>query len=98
MSAEYGVKTLHFYWVGAIPAMIFLALFMIPIYLTSRARSVPEFLHLRFNSQTRLLNSVSLLFISALLSGICLYAMALTLHSFLGWSFFSSALAGSLLT
>ena len=97
MSAEYGVSTLHFYWVGAIPAMLFLALFMIPIYLRSRAHSVPEFLHLRFNSQTRLLNSVSLLIISALLSGISLYAMALTLHSFLGWSFFASTLAGGML-
>ncbi len=97
MSAEYGVSTLHFYWIGAIPAMIFLALFMIPIYLRSRAHSVPEFLHLRFNSQTRLLNSVSLLIISGLLSGISLYAMALTLHSFLGWSFFASALAGGVL-
>jgi len=97
MSAEYGVSTLHFYWVGAIPAMIFLALFMIPIYLRSRAHSVPEFLHLRFNSQTRLLNSISLLIISALLSGISLYAMALTLHSFLGWSFFAGTLAGGAL-
>jgi solute:Na+ symporter, SSS family len=97
MSAEYGVSTLHFYWAGAIPAMIFLALLMIPIYLRSRAHSVPEFLHMRFNSQTRLLNSVSLLIISALLSGISLYAMALTLHSFLGWSFFASTLAGGAL-
>jgi solute:Na+ symporter, SSS family len=97
MSAEYGVSTLHFYWIGAIPAMIFLALFMIPIYLRSRAHSVPEFLHLRFNSQTRLLNSISLLIISALFSGISLYAMAVTLHCFLGWSFLSSALVGGLL-
>ena len=97
MSAEYGVSTLHFYWVGAIPAMIFLALFMIPIYLRSRAHSVPEFLHLRFNSETRLLNSVSLLVLSALLSGISLYAMALTLHGFLGWSFLASAIAGGVL-
>jgi SSS family solute:Na+ symporter len=97
MSAEYGVSTLNFYWIGAIPAMIFLALFMVPVYLRSRAHSVPEFLHLRFNSATRLLNSVSLLILSALLSGISLYAMALTLHGFLGWSFLSSALAGGLL-
>jgi SSS family solute:Na+ symporter len=97
LSAEYGVSALHFYWIGAIPAMIFLALFMIPIYLTSRAHSVPEFLHLRFNSQTRLLNSISLLIFSALLAGISLYAMALTLRSFFGWSFLSSVLAGGLL-
>jgi len=98
MSAEYGVTTLHFFWIGAIPAMLFLALFMIPIYLKSRARSVPEFLHLRFNSETRLLNSISMLIISALLSGICLYAMASTLQCFLGWSFLFSALMGGLLT
>ena len=97
LSAEYGVSALHFYWIGAIPAMIFLALFMIPVYLKSRAHSVPEFLHFRFNSQTRLLNCISLLIVSALLAGISLYAMALTLHSFFGWSFLSSALAGGTL-
>jgi len=97
MSAEYGISALHFYWIGAIPAMIFLAILMIPIYLRSRAHSVPEFLHLRFNSQTRLLNCVSLVIISALLSGISLYAMAITLRCFFGWSFLPSVLIGGLL-
>ena len=97
MSAQYGVITLHFYLVGAIPAMIFLALFMIPVYMRSRAYSVPEFLSLRFNMQTRLLNSCCLLVASALLSGISLYAMAQTLHIFLGWEFFPSALTIGLL-
>ncbi|HEX4320208.1 MAG TPA: sodium/solute symporter [Acidobacteriaceae bacterium] len=98
LSAEYGVSALHFYWIGAIPAMIFLALFMVPIYLRSRAQSVPEFLHLRFNSQTRLLNCISMLVASALLAGISLYAMALTLCSFFGWNFFAGTLVGGLLT
>ena len=97
MSAEYGISALHFYWIGAIPAMIFLAIFMIPVYLRSRAQSVPEFLHLRFNSQTRLLNCISLVIISALLSGISLYAMALTLRCFFDWSFLASVLIGGML-
>lgn len=97
MSAEYGLSALHFYWIGAIPAMIFLALFMVPVYVRSRAQSVPEFLHLRFNSQTRLLNCISLLIVSALLAGISLYAMAFSLRSFFGWSFLSSVLAGGAL-
>ena len=97
MSAEYGVTTLHFYLVGAIPAMVFLGLFMIPVYMRSRALSVPEFLSLRFNSETRLLNTVSMTTLSALLAGVSLYAMAQTLGCFLGWSFSICVLTGGAL-
>ena len=57
--AKYGIATSHFYWVGAIPAMIFLAVFMMPFYYGSKARSVPEYLKLRFDERTRCLNSIS---------------------------------------
>src|SRR3954465_14681862 len=57
--AKYGIATSHFYWVGAIPAMVFVGLFMMPFYYGSRARSVPEYLRLRFDEKTRGLNAVS---------------------------------------
>ena len=57
--AKYGIATAHFYWVGAIPAMIFLAVFMMPFYYGSKARSVPEYLKMRFDERVRALNSVA---------------------------------------
>ena len=57
--AKYGIATSHFYWVGAIPAMVFVGLFMMPFYYGSRARSVPEYLKLRFDEKTRTLNAVT---------------------------------------
>src|SRR5438132_12419772 len=56
--AKYGIMTVHFYWVGAIFAMVFLGVFMMPFYYGSRARSVPEYLKLRFDEKTRGLNAV----------------------------------------
>jgi solute:Na+ symporter, SSS family len=89
-SAKYGARANQFYWVGAIPAMLFLGLFMMPIYYSSRTRSVPEFLKLRYNEATRVLNAVSFAVMMVLVSGISLYAMALIMRSLLGWSFGSS--------
>ena len=86
-AAKYGARANSFYWVGAIPAMLFLALFMMPIYFRSKALSVPEFLKLRFNEKTRILNAVSFASLMILVSGISLYAMAIILREFLGWSF-----------
>src|ERR1043165_4954719 len=57
--AKYGIMTSHFYWVGAIPAMVFLAIFMMPFYYGSRARSVPEYLRMRFDEKTRAFNAFS---------------------------------------
>src|SRR5947207_9860918 len=74
--AKYGIATSHFYWVGAIPAMIFLGLFMMPFYYGSRARSVPEYLRLRFDEKTRTLNAVSFAVMTIFSSGISMYAMA----------------------
>ena len=94
-SAKYGARANHFYWVGAIPAMLFLALFMMPIYHRSRVRSVPEFLKMRFGEKTRAFNAACFAVLMVLVSGISLYAMAIVLGSVLGWSFTTSVLAGA---
>src|ERR1700716_1468762 len=74
--AQYGVATSHFYWIGAIPAMVFVGLFMMPFYYGSRARSVPEYLKLRFDEKTRSLNAISFALMTVFSSGISMYAMA----------------------
>ncbi len=74
--AKYGIATSHFYWVGAIPAMVFVGLFMMPFYYGSRARSVPEYLRLRFDEKTRALNAISFAAMTIFSSGISMYAMA----------------------
>ncbi len=94
-SAKYGVRAVHFYWVGAIPAMLFLSLFMMPIYYRSRVRSVPEFLKLRFDEPTRAFNALSFAVLMILVSGIGLYAMAVILRSLLGWGFTQSILVAA---
>jgi len=74
--AKYGIATSHFYWIGAIPAMVFLGVFMMPFYYGSRARSVPEYLRLRFDEKTRGFNAISFAFMTVFSSGISMYAMA----------------------
>jgi SSS family solute:Na+ symporter len=74
--AKYGIMTSHFYWAGAIPAMVFVGLFMMPFYYGSRARSVPEYLRLRFDEKTRGLNAVAFAIMTVFSSGISMYAMA----------------------
>jgi solute:Na+ symporter, SSS family len=88
--AKYGIMTSHFYWIGAIPAMVFLAVFMMPFYYGSRARSVPEYLKLRFDEKTRGLNAITFALMTVLSSGISMYAMGLLLNLLLGWSFDTS--------
>jgi SSS family solute:Na+ symporter len=85
--AKYGMATSHFYWVGAIPAMVFLAIFMMPFYYGSRARSVPEYLRLRFDEKTRGFNAISFSLMTVMSSGISMYAMGLLLNMLLGWNF-----------
>src|SRR6202050_1886361 len=85
--AKYGISTAHFYWVGAIPAMVFVGLFMMPFYYGSRARSVPEYLRLRFDDKTRGLNAISFAVMTIFSSGISMYAMGKLLHLLLGWDF-----------
>lgn len=91
-SAKYGMLTLHFYWIGAIPAIIFLALFMMPVYAQSGAATLPEFLRLRYNDTLQMLVSVSLIVMMGFVSGISLYAIASLLQVFLGWNFFATIL------
>jgi SSS family solute:Na+ symporter len=74
--AKYGIVTSHFYWIGAIPAMVFVGIFMMPFYYGSRARSVPEYLRLRFDEKTRGLNAISFAVMTVFSSGISMYAMA----------------------
>jgi solute:Na+ symporter, SSS family len=85
--AKYGIATSHFYWIGAIPAMVFVGIFMMPFYYGSRARSVPEYLRLRFDEKTRGLNAISFAIMTIFSSGISMYAIAKliqTLHIFDG--------------
>ena len=85
--AKYGIATSHFYWIGAIPAMVFVGIFMMPFYYGSRARSVPEYLRLRFDEKTRGLNAISFAIMTVFSSGISMYAIAKliqTLHVFDG--------------
>src|SRR5271166_3660129 len=74
--AKYGIATSHFYWIGAIPAMVFVGVFMMPFYYGSRARSVPEYLRLRFDEKTRGLNAISFAIMTVFSSGISMYALA----------------------
>jgi SSS family solute:Na+ symporter len=83
--AKYGMLTTHFYWIGAIPAMVFLAVFMMRFYYGSKARSVPEFLKLRFDEKTRALNAILFAVMTVLASGISMYALALLMEKVLGW-------------
>jgi len=85
--AKYGIATAHFYWLGAIPAMVFVGVFMMPFYYGSRARSVPEYLKLRFDEKTRGFNAISFATMTLFSSGISMYALAKLLELLLGWDF-----------
>jgi solute:Na+ symporter, SSS family len=74
--AQYGIATSHYYWIGAIPAMVFVGVFMMPFYYGSRARSVPEYLKLRFDEKTRAFNALTFAVMTVFSSGISMYAMA----------------------
>ncbi|MET9483365.1 sodium:solute symporter family protein [Streptomyces sp. SID3212] len=83
--AQYGVYTVHWYWIGAIPAMVFLGLVMMPFYYGSKVRSVPEFLLHRFGPSSHLLSSIIFAVSAVLIAGVNLYAMAIVLEALLGW-------------
>ena len=92
--AKYGLMTAQFYWIGAIPAMVFVGVFMIPFYYGSKARSVPEYLKLRFDEKTRALNACSFAVMTIFSSGVSMYALARLLEILLGWNFhFSLAMS-----
>jgi len=95
--AKYGIATAHFYWIGAIPAMVFVGLFMMPFYYGSRARSVPEYLKLRFDEKTRSLNAITFAVMTIMSSGISMYAMGKLFNLLLGWSFHVSMIVAALI-
>lgn len=90
--AKYGIMTAHFYWAGAIPAMLFIGVFMMPFYYGSRARSVPEYLKLRFDEKTRALNALTFAAMTIFSSGISMYALGRLFQLVLDWSFTNSVL------
>ena len=95
--AKYGMMTSHFYWLGAIPAMVFVGIFMMPFYYGSRARSVPEYLKLRFDEKTRGFNAMTFAVMTVFSSGISMYALAELLELVLGWNFNLSILLSAVI-
>jgi SSS family solute:Na+ symporter len=85
-SYQYGILAAHWYWIGAIPAMLFLALVMMPFYYISKTHSVPGYLKLRYGESSRALSSICFAFMTVLMSGINMYSMALVLKIILGWN------------
>lgn len=95
--AKYGIATSHFYWIGAIPAMVFVGIFMMPFYYGSKARSVPEYLKLRFDEKTRTFNALGFAAMTIFSSGISMYAMGKLLNLLLGWDFDTSILVSAVI-
>src|SRR5437763_7172477 len=84
--AQYGVAAVHYYWIGAVPAMVFLGLVMLPFYYGAKVRSVPDYLRLRFNEATHAFNASTFAIATVLISGVNLFALALIIHLMIGWS------------
>jgi solute:Na+ symporter, SSS family len=93
--AQYGIATVHFYWIGAVPAMVFLGLVMMPFYYGAKVRSVPEYLRLRFNEGTHAFNAATFAVGTVLIAGVNLFALALVMHLMLGWSISVAILAAA---
>ncbi|MDQ1681224.1 MAG: solute:Na+ symporter, family [Frankiaceae bacterium] len=82
--AQYGVATVHYYWIGAVPAMVFLGIVMMPFYYRSKVRSVPEFLRRRYNDGSHVLNAGIFALAAVLIAGVNLYALSIVLQALLG--------------
>ena len=95
--AKYGMATAHFYWIGAIPAMVFVGVFMMPFYYGSKAHSVPEYLKLRFDEKTRALNAFSFAAMTVVASGIAMCTLAKLLATVIGWNFHLCVLVSALI-
>jgi SSS family solute:Na+ symporter len=93
--AKYGIMTAHFYWIGAIPAILFVGIFMMPFYYGSKARSVPEYLKMRYDEKTRTYNAFSFAVMTIFSSGISMYALGKLLQLVLGWDFNMSVLVSA---
>jgi SSS family solute:Na+ symporter len=83
--AQYGLSTVHFYWIGAVPAMVFLGLVMMPFYYSSRVHSVPEYMRRRFNHPSHLVNALSFAAAQVLTAGVNLYALSIVVEALMGW-------------
>ena len=93
---QYGILAAHWYWIGAIPAMLFLGLVMMPFYYISKTHSVPGYLKLRYGESSRALSAISFAFMTVLMSGINMYSMALVMKVVLGWDINFSILISSI--
>ncbi len=95
--AQYGVAAVHYYWIGAVPAMIFLGLIMMPFYYGAKVRSVPEYLRLRFGEWAHAYNALTFAVATVLIGGVNLFALALIIHLMLGWSITTAILVAAAL-
>ncbi|MGA9347121.1 MAG: sodium:solute symporter family protein [Nocardioidaceae bacterium] len=95
--AEIGMPTMHYYWIGAIPAMLFLGVVMMPFYYGSKVRSVPEFMLRRFGPTAHLVNAISFAVAQVLIAGVNLYLLATIVHSLLGWPIWVSTIAAAVI-
>ena len=95
--AQYGLPTVHYYWIGAIPAMVFLGLVMMPFYYGSRVRSVPEFMLRRFGRFAHLVNAISFALAQVLIAGVNLYALATVVNVLLGWPLWVSIIVAAVI-
>jgi SSS family solute:Na+ symporter len=93
--AKYGMRTNNWYWIGAVPAMVFLGLFMVRYYYANGVRSVPEYLRMRYDHRAHILNAFSFAIVTILMSGIDMFAFAVVFRSMLGWPFTGSVLLAS---
>ncbi|MEU8194674.1 sodium:solute symporter family protein [Microbispora amethystogenes] len=93
--AQYGLMTVHYYWIGAVPAMVFLGVVMMPFYYRSKVHSVPEFMRRRFNGATQLLNASTFAIAQILIAGINLYALGLVMDALLGWPLWVSIIVAA---
>ena len=92
---QYGILAMHWYWIGAIPAMLFLGIVMMPFYYISKTHSVPGYLHLRFGEGARALSAGSFAVMTILMSGVNMYAMAVVMQTVLGWNITFSIWVGA---
>src|SRR3954470_7670875 len=93
--ANYGVPTFHYFWIGAVPAMLFLGVVMMPFYYGSKVRSVPEFMNRRFGPAAHLVNALSFALAQLLIAGINLYLLASIVNALLGWPLWVSLVAAA---
>jgi solute:Na+ symporter, SSS family len=94
--AQFGIPTAHYFWIGAVPAMLFLGVVMMPFYYGSKVRSVPEFMRKRFGTGAHLVNALSFALAQLLIAGINLYLLAKIVEVILGWNLYVSLVAAAI--